>query len=117
MKYEITKRGVYGVDGKVLEIGAEIEVKGDDMPGWLVNKAVPVKGGKTAITNPAKDPLPEDEAPVGPFAVGEKSPGWYAIKDASGNEVGKALRKDDADAFETLSDEDKTAFAAEHAKG
>lgn len=48
MKYEITKRGVYGADGEALEIGSEIEVKGDKVPGWLVNKAVPVKGGKSA---------------------------------------------------------------------
>lgn len=116
MKYEITKRGVYGPDGTAMEIGSEVEVKGDKTPGWLLNKAVPVKGSKTAVTNPAKDPLPGDEAPVGPFTVSDGSAGWFSILDAKGEKVGKALREDDAKAFGTLSIEDQAAFAADHAK-
>ena len=117
MKYEVTRRGVYDAKGEMIEIGTEIEVRGDTVPGYLVGKSVPVKGGKVAVTNPAQNPQPgESHPPVGPFEAKEKSPGWFAIHDGSGDEVGKAVRKDDADAFNTLSDDDKAAFAAEHAK-
>lgn len=61
MKYEVTRRGVYGADGEMIEIGTEIEVKGDAVPGYLVGKSVPVKAGKVAVTNPAQNPQPADE--------------------------------------------------------
>lgn len=61
MKYEVTRRGVYGEDGQMIEIGTEIDVKGDDIPGYLVGKAAPVKAGKVAVTNPAKEALPADD--------------------------------------------------------
>lgn len=61
MKYEVTHRGVYGADGNQIEIGTEIEVEGDTVPGYLIGKSAPVKGGKVAVTNPAKDPLPNDD--------------------------------------------------------
>lgn len=55
MKVEITKQGVYDKAGKAIPVGAEIEVKGDVVPGWLVNKGrvIADKKGKTAVTNPA----------------------------------------------------------------
>ena len=59
MKYEVTRRGVYDAGGKMLEIGAVVEADGDTMPGFLVGKAAPVKSGKVAVTNPAKDAIPE----------------------------------------------------------
>ena len=43
----------------MLEIGAVVEADGDTMPGFLVGKAAPVKSGKVAVTNPAKDAIPE----------------------------------------------------------
>lgn len=116
MKYEITKRGVYGADGVALEIGSEIEVKGDKVPGWLVNKAEPVKGGKTAVTNPKDGALPGDEAPAGPFTVEDGGKGWWSILDAKGEKVGKGLREDDAKAFGALTEAEQAEFAAEHAK-
>lgn len=61
MKYEVTRRGVYGADGEMIEIGTEIDVKGDEMPGYLVGKAAPVKAGKVAVTNPATNALPADK--------------------------------------------------------
>ena len=65
---------------------------------------------KTLIVNPA------DTAPVGPFEVREAGPGWFSLHDGSGEQIGSKIRKDDAEGFATLSDEDKAAFAAEHAK-
>ena len=111
MKYEITRRGVYGADGAALAVGDTIEVEGKETPAWLVNKAEPVKGGKAA-----NDTTPADEAPAGPFTVEDGGKGWWSILDAKGAKVGKGLREDDAKAFADLSTDDQTAFAAEHAK-
>jgi hypothetical protein len=51
-KYEITEKGCNG-----LEIGDTVEVKGDNMPGWLVGKAVEIKTrkAKAAVVNPAEN--------------------------------------------------------------
>lgn len=128
MKYEVTQRGVYDAKGEMIEVGAEVEAKGDKMPGYLIGKAVPVKGGKTFITNPAKggddkggaggndQPPAEFAAPVGPFTAKEKSPGWWSIFDGADQPVGKSVRKNDLEGFDTLSDDDKQAFATESAK-
>ena len=56
MKIEITRQGVYDKDGKELEVGTEITVKGDVVPAFLVNKGrivaeKPVKA--TPVTNKA----------------------------------------------------------------
>lgn len=104
MKVEITQAGVR-MAGAELEKGTVIEVKGDKMPASLVNKAVVVKGGKTAITNPAKDPVQQS---VG-YAVVEKSPGWFVVTH-DGKEATKAMRKADLEGFDAMSDEDKGAF-------
>lgn len=118
MLIKTTAGGIYDGAGREVPIGTELEVADHDdtTPHPWAGRFETISGsrkGKTAVTNPAAG----DAAPVGPFTVGEKSAGWYAIKDAAGNEVGKALRKDDAKAFDTMTDDDKTAFAAEHAKG
>ncbi|MNL59387.1 hypothetical protein D3C87_1831170 [compost metagenome] len=55
-------------------------------------------------------------APVGPFTAKEKSPGWWSIFDGADQPVGKSVRKNDLEGFETLSDDDKLAFATESAK-
>lgn len=57
MKVEITEKGAHGPDGKELKVGSEVNVKGDEMPGWLVGKAREVAGGKVAVTNPKKNPV------------------------------------------------------------
>ena len=114
MRIKITAPGIYASTGEEIPVGTELDIADHDdtTPHPWAGRFETISGsrdGKTPINN-------DTPAPVGPFTVGEKSPGWYSIKDGSGSEVGKALRKDDADAFETLSDDDKTAFAAEHAK-
>lgn len=46
-----------------------------------------------------------------PFEAKDKGAGWWAIYDAGGKEV-KSLRKDDAEIFNSLSDENKAAEVA-----
>lgn len=43
-------------------VGDIVDVDGDTMPGWAVNKAEPVEAKRVAVTNPAK---PKDEKPKG----------------------------------------------------
>lgn len=59
MKYEVTEKGVNGPEGRI-EKGDTVEVEGD-LPGYLVGKCRPV-GGKTAVTNPAKDAVQQSMA-------------------------------------------------------
>lgn len=114
MKVQITAGGVYGKPTDEnptgeLPIGAELTL--DAIPAELVGRVTVIGEGKTLTVNPAQ------ETPTGgpPYTVKEASPGWYQIHDAAGAEVGKKLRKDDADAFAALSDEDKAEFLKEEA--
>lgn len=111
MKIQITAGGIYGAPTEEnpsgeLPIGAELTV--DEMPAALAGRYTVLSGGegKTLTVNPAQ------EQPTGgpPYEVKEASPGWYQIYDAAGAEVGKKLRKDDADAFAALSAEDQAEF-------
>ncbi len=104
-----TSSGIYGADAKELEIGTELTVKEEPI-GWagrydvIDSTDAKDKGGaKTAIVNPA-----EAKAP---FQAKDKGGGWWAIYDADGKEV-KSLRKDDAEIFNALSDEDKAKHVA-----
>lgn len=56
MKITITELGVYDQNGDQIEVGTVVDVKGDTVPGWLVNKGEVLADakGKTAVTNPAK---------------------------------------------------------------
>lgn len=108
MKLEITQAGAR-MAGKELEKGAIIEIKGDEIPASLVNKAVAVKGGKTAITNPADDPV---QQPVG-YAVVDNGRGWFVVT-KDGAEVTKSLRAEHLEGFADMSDEDKAAFVDLH---
>lgn len=111
-KYEITAGGIYDNEGKEIPIGTMLTLK-EEPTAWAGRYRV--VGGKDdadkeLIVNPAAT------APAGPFEVRDAGSGWFALHDGEGAQIGKKLRKDDADAFATLSDEDKAAFAAEHAK-
>ena len=113
MRIQITKPGIYDGEGKEVPVGTELTLK-EEPKGWRGRYSVLTDPkGKKAVTNPADAP----EAPEGPFTVQDDGKGWFSIRDGKGEKVGKALREDDAKAFETLSDEDKAAFATEHAKG
>lgn len=55
MRIRIEQRGVHDHNGVEIPIGTEIEVHGDTIPGWLVNKGIIVADtrGKTPVTNPS----------------------------------------------------------------
>ena len=134
MRIKITAGGIYDGEGKEIPIGTELdvadfEVDDEGRPvephpwGERFTVVSGSKKGKTGATGDAPPPPPpppppvvEFVAPVGPFTAKEKSPGWWAIYDGKGATVGKAARKADLDGFDTLSDEDKLAFATAHAQ-
>jgi hypothetical protein len=110
----LSSTGIYGKDGKEMEAGTIVTLK-EEPKGWAgrydildgesasEDKAKDKGGAKTALLNPA-----EAKAP---FQAKDKGGGWWAIYDADGKEV-KSLRKDDAEIFNALSDEDKAAHVA-----
>ncbi|KPF74559.1 hypothetical protein IP68_12400 [Blastomonas sp. AAP25] len=53
MKIEITQKGVYDAKGQEIEVGTEMDIKGDTVPAWLVNKGrvLAEAKGKAAVTN------------------------------------------------------------------
>jgi hypothetical protein len=53
MKAKITQAGVYDSQGKRVNVGTELPIKGDTLPRYLVGKAT-LSGAEVAITNPAK---------------------------------------------------------------
>lgn len=102
----LSSTGIYGKDGKEMEVGHVLTLK-EEPKGWAGRYDI-LEGGnadedKAAITNPA--------GPKAPFVAKDKGGGWWAIYDADGKEV-KSLRKDDAEIFNSLSDEDKAAHVA-----
>lgn len=122
MRIKITKGGIFGGDGKEIPVGTELSVADhdDETPNPWAGRFDVLSGGDTkgkkAVTNPKGGDTKSDEPPAGPFTVEDGGNGWWSILDAKGEKVGKGLREDDAKAFDTMSDEDKAAFAAEHAK-
>ena len=110
----LSSTGIYGADGKEMEVGHVLTLK-EEPKGWAgrydildgdsagEDKAKDKGGAKTAVINPA-----EAKAP---FQAKDKGGGWWAIYDADGKEV-KSLRKDDAEIFNALSDEDKAKHVA-----
>lgn len=105
MKLIITQAGVRR-GGEELAIGAEIEIEGDAIPASLINKAEPM-GERTAITNPAEDPV---QQPL--YEAKHRGRGSYSVLDATGAEVAEGLSKDDAEAFNAMSAEDRAAYVA-----
>ncbi|QBX34597.1 hypothetical protein E4191_07640 [Paracoccus liaowanqingii] len=65
MKIEITKRGVYDGEGKQIPVGTQVTVKGDTVPGYLLNKGrvIGETEGKTPVTNPAQDAQASQSGP------------------------------------------------------
>lgn len=104
MKLEVTQKGVHDARGQRVAVGDVIEVEGDTVPAWLVNK-VRVAGetsGKTLVVNPSMG-----------YAVNQKGVGWFFVS-KDGVPVTKSLRKDDLEGFADMSDEDKAAFVELH---
>lgn len=102
MKYEITEKGVYDQKGEMLEVGSTIEVKGSDIPNFLLNKTRKVGAKSTGST-----PVTNEEGMI----AKHKGGGKYMILN-DGTEVQSGLSKGDAEAFNGMSDEDKAAYIA-----
>lgn len=51
MKLKVTEKGV-SQDGKDIDVGEVLTIKGDVIPPSLVGKVAEVEGGRTAIINP-----------------------------------------------------------------
>lgn len=139
----LASTGIYGADGKEAAVGTEMTV--EELPeGWAGRYDVlGDEDGKEAVINPA-DGQPINKASdstdgENPFSGAEKAPqsqmdtgtsstatasafvvketagGWYVIT-KGGEDVTKKFRKDDLDGFETMSDDDKSAFVELHKK-
>lgn len=52
MKVKVTEKGVYDAKGERVPVGTMLNVKGDEMPAYLVGKAAAVDA--EPVTNPAK---------------------------------------------------------------
>jgi hypothetical protein len=103
----LTSTGIYGKNGEEMPVGHEMEVE-NEPKGWAGRYDILSGGstdGKTPLTNPDQTG----------YAVKDKGGAWYVIT-KDGAEVTKSLRKGDLEGFDTLSDEDKAAFADLHKK-
>ena len=103
MKIEITAGGIFGADGEI-PVGTIVDVKSEPK-GWTGRYRVVSGGskeGKTAVANPASA-----------YAVSETSPGWFVIT-KDGEPATKKLRQSDLEGFDTLSEDDRAAFADLH---
>lgn len=102
----LNSTGIYGKNGEEMPVGHELEVEKEPV-GWAGRYDILSGGsaeGKEAVTNPASA-----------YAVKDKGQGWFVIT-KDGEEVTKSLRKNDLEGFDTLSEEDKAAFADLHKK-
>lgn len=104
----LTSTGIYGKDGVEMEVGHELTVQ-DEPRGWAGRYDV-VSGGDTDGKTPVLNP----DQSAG-YAVKDKGGGWFVVVKGD-DEVTKSFRKDDLDGFESMSDEDKTAFVELHKK-
>jgi hypothetical protein len=107
MRIQITAGGIYNADGEEIPLGTELTVSKEPL-AWAGRYNVLSGGGegKTLVTNPAEG------GPKGPFTVKDDGNGWHGVYGADGEKV-KSLRKDDADAFAGLSEDDQAAFLTE----
>lgn len=53
MRFKVTRKGVFDTKGKPVEVGTVMNVKGSDVPAYLVGKGEPMGAErKAAVTNP-----------------------------------------------------------------
>jgi len=131
MRIKITAGGIFDGEGKEVPVGSIFDIAdpktnedGTELaPHPWAGRFEVISGaeqeGETTIVNPKGNDAPppaEFVAPTGPFTAKEKSAGWWAIFDGDDKPVGKAVRKNDLEGFDTLSDDDKLEFATQHAK-
>jgi hypothetical protein len=110
VRVKITQPGIYASTGKEIAVGTELTLK-KEPKAWAGRYEVISSSGsdKEAVTGEATSQF------KAPFEAKDKGTGWWAIYDADNKEV-KALRKDDAEIFNALSDEDKAAHVATFVK-
>jgi len=60
MKIQITMKGASGHN-----VGDVVEIDGNAIPSWAINKCRVVGNAKTAVTNPAKGAMPNAPTPKG----------------------------------------------------
>ncbi|MBO9108741.1 hypothetical protein J5288_08500 [Agrobacterium sp. S2/73] len=111
---EVEAFGVKFMDGKPVEVSDEVaaKLKGNRFFKAASDKATTDKAPAT----PAKVTKATDKAPgqpadadasfKAPFEAKDEENGWWTVYDADSKKV-KALRKDDAEIFNSLSDDDK----------
>lgn len=117
---EVEFRGYAFTDGKSTEIkDADLQHFQQGNPYFEI---VGGKGSDNQIPNPAPAPAPvhvpepqepepvDDDAPQGPFTVEDTGSGWYSILDKDGKQVGNKVRKDDAEAFEEMSNAEQLEY-------
>lgn len=104
--------GVTFEEGKSADVPERFRAKVEDNPFFEIGGAKSDKSEPKAKSSepPNTNQAPTTTVPEGPYEAKEKSPGWYAIYGKDGKEIGKAIRKDDADAFTAMSDDDKAAY-------
>lgn len=106
-----TRPGGFGIPGgPVIEGGASLEV---DQADWATVENHPVvkawvDAGHLKAAGKVESSATEFKAP---YVAKDKGAGWWAIYDAEGKEV-RSLRRDDAEVFNALSDDDKAAEVA-----
>jgi hypothetical protein len=109
MDIEITEKGVYwlvdGVETR-LAVGTVLKIEGDTLPASFANKARIVGAKSTGAVM-----LPE--IPVAPngLIASHRGGGKWAIMDGE-TVVAPGLSKDDAEAFNEMSADDKAAYVA-----
>ena len=60
MKIQITMPDASGHN-----VGDVVEIDGNAIPSWAINKCIVVGNAKTAVTNPAKGAMPGGPSPKG----------------------------------------------------
>lgn len=100
-----TSSGIYGSDGKEIEIGTELDFE-EEPTGWVGRYDV-VSDGATTGKEPVINP---DDGKAAIYEVKDKGTGWFVIT-KDGAEVSKSLRADDVSGFDELSAEEKAQFA------
>lgn len=109
MLIKITSGGIFASTGEEIAIGTELTVS-KEPTAWSGRYTVLSSGDDTGKTFVTGDAAPT--GPKGPFAVKDDGSGWHGIYDADDQKV-KSLRKDDAEAFASLSADDQVAYLTE----
>lgn len=105
MRIKITAGGIYDGEGRELQVGEEFEVA-EEPKGWLGRYETI---GQTTTTDDKKTFVASSS-----YEAVEGKQGWYNIKDAEGNVLGKGIRKDEAEAFNAKTLDEQVAFVTEH---